>query len=304
VRAPRFTRLRRLFSRLVWCADRKSAKARSTAGLPPGLAAVQTSFRMQRTTWLVFAVTIAISAGTVDEELLDAARKGDLASVRTLLEKGAAIETKTQYGQTPLYLAAMNGRADVVQFLLDKGASTDVRDTFYKAPMLGFVLMRKHYSIAKMLITRGAGNTDKNLETVVAAGNADLVQTVLEKGKPSQPELDKAYETALAKKQPAIADLLKKAGAQEPAPGVQVDVKTLESYAGNYTSEQFPLDVKVFVKDGKLYMQPGPEFALKARSATSFESAPARLEVEFDSAGSFLVKQGGTTTKFKKVVTP
>src|SRR5947209_5684527 len=100
---------------------------------------------MRRRICLILAIAIPLLAADVNEELLDAARKGDLVSVKALLAKGAAIETKTPYGQTPLYLAAMNGRADVVEFLLDKGASTDVRDTFYKAPILAFVLMRKHY---------------------------------------------------------------------------------------------------------------------------------------------------------------
>jgi hypothetical protein len=118
--------------------------------------------------------------------------------------------------------------------------------------------------------------------------------------------LDKAYEVALDRKQSAVADLLQKAGAQPPAPPVQVDAKLLESYAGVYKSEQLPFDVKVFVKEGKLYFQPTgqPEFAPKAKSPKAFEFAPARLEIEFDSAGSFSMKQGGTNYQFKKAVTP
>src|SRR5262249_24478167 len=159
---------------------------------------------MLRTTFLFCAAVYALFAASLDEDLLDAARKGDLASVKALVEKGAAIETKTPYGQTALYLAAMNGHADVVQFLLDKGASTNIRDTFYKAPMLGFVPMRKHYDVAKMLISKGTGSVDENLDTVSGAGNAELVQAVLDKGKPSQAALDKAYEAALARKQTPI----------------------------------------------------------------------------------------------------
>jgi hypothetical protein len=85
-----------------------------------------------------------------------------------------------------------------------------------------------------------------------------------------------------------------------------VDVKTIEAYAGTYKSDVVPLDIKVFVKEGNLYMQATgqPEFPLKATSATQFEFAPARVVVEFDSDSSFTLKQGGGSFRFKKAVTP
>jgi ankyrin repeat protein len=145
---------------------------------------------MLRTVLSVFA-TLTLFGADVNEELLAAARRGDLASVKTSIEKGAAIETKTSYGQTPLYLAAMSGHQDVVDFLLAKGASTNVHDTFYKAPMLAFVLQRKHYDVAKALIAKGGSSPDDDL-AAVGIRNADMVQAVLDKGKPSQASLDKA----------------------------------------------------------------------------------------------------------------
>ena len=110
---------------------------------------------------------------------------------------------------------------------------------------------------------------------------------------------------ALERKQADVAALLKKAGARDPAPPVSVDAAVLESYAGAYRSEQVPLEIKVFVKEGKLYIQAAgqPEFAPKPESATRFGFAPAQLEVEFDSAASFTLKQGGAAMKFKKAVT-
>jgi len=260
---------------------------------------------MHRRIWLVFATALALFASDINEELLDAARKGDLAAVKALVDKGAALETKTSYGQTPLYLAAMKGHDQVVGFLLEKGASTEVRDTFYKFPMLGASLMGKHYEVAKLLVTKGKGSVDENLAAVAGTGRADLIQAVLEKGKPSQASLNKAYEAALDRKQDAVAELLKNAGAQPPPPAVQIDAKVLESYAGTYKADGFPLDIKVLVKDGKLYMQATGqgEFAPKPKSATLFEFPPAQLEVEFDSSSSFTLRQMGQNIKFKKAVT-
>jgi hypothetical protein len=132
-----------------------------------------------------------------------------------------------------------------------------------------------------------------------------LVQAVLTNGKPSQLALDKAYENALEKKQADVADLLKKAGAHDPAPPVTVDAAVLASYAGTYKSEQIPIEIKVSVKEGKLYGQAPnqPEFPTKAVSATRFAFAPAQLELEFDGADGFTLKQGGQAFKFKKAVT-
>jgi len=259
---------------------------------------------MHRLACFVLGTAVALVAWDANDDLLNAARKGDLDTVKTLIERGAPVEAKTPYGQTPLYLAAMSGHEAVVQFLLEKGAKTDVRDTFYKASLLDFVLQRKHYAVAKMIIAKGTGNADEQLKEVADIGQADLVQSVLERGKPSQPALDSAYEGALAENKKDIAKLLKKAGAQEPAPPITVDAKVLESYVGTFKTEQFPLDIKVSVKEGKLYMQATgqPEFAPKPKSSTVFVFAPANLEIDFDSASSFTIKQGGMASKFKKAV--
>jgi len=168
--------------------------------------------------------------------------------------------------------------------------------------MLGFVLQRKHYGIAKMLILKSTADLDLKLSTVVSSGRADLVQAALESGKPSQSSLNRNYELALERTQSEVAELLKKAGAQEPAPPVRVDPKVLESYSGTYRSDQMSIELKVYVKDGKLTMnQSGLEFVPKARSATQFDYAPSQLQIEFQSPDSFTSKQGASTLKFKKV---
>lgn len=260
---------------------------------------------MHRLVCLLLAASAALFAWDANDDLLDAARKGDLATVKTLIDKGTPLETQTPYGQTPLYLAAMSGHQDIVQFLLDKGAKTDVTDRFYKASMLDFVLERKHYAVAKLIVTRGNDKPDEDLKTVVDSGQTDLVQAVLDKAKPGQAALDSAYEAALAGKKVEVAGLLKKAGAQEPAPPIAVDPKVLESYAGSYKTDAIPFEIKVSSKEGQLYLQVTGQsaFAPKAKSPTVFVMAAYNLEVEFDTPNSFTLKQGGQSFKFKKAVT-
>jgi len=257
---------------------------------------------MNRLICLVLGVHLTLWAADVNDELLAAARKGDIAAVKALCDKGATLESKTPYGQTPLYLAAMNGHEDVVRLLLERGANTEVKDTFYKAPMLSFVLQRKHYGVAKMLIAKSSGSPDAMLPEVARTENTELVEAVLAKGKVGQSVLDTTYETVLDQKQAGIAELLKKAGAHEPTPPAAVDPKILESYAGVYKSDQIPPEFKIYVKDGKLLVLATgmPEFAPKPTSPTSFVIVQYQLKIDFDSASSFTLRQGGQEFKFKK----
>ncbi len=149
------------------------------------------------------------------------------------------------------------------------------------------------------------GVPDPWLASAAETGKADRVQAVLDVARPSQRAIDDAYERAQGQKQADVAAVLKKAGAQEPAPAFKTDPKVLESYAGNYRSDNFPLTINVFVKDGSLFMQAAgqSEFPLKARSATQFEFRAAGVQVEFAPDGRFTLTQGPGSYVFKKVVT-
>jgi hypothetical protein len=258
---------------------------------------------MRRIILLALITSLGLFAWDNNEDLLAASRSGDLAAVKAALEKGASIEARTTYGQTPLYIAAMSGHEPIVRFLIEKGAVIDVTDTFYKMNMVVFALQRKHYDIVKLLIAKSPANPDQKLSIVANSGRPELVQTVLDAGKPGQPALNRTYEIALQRKQTEVAELLKKAGA-EAVPPATVDAKVLASYAGSFKSEQTPLEIKVFVKEGQLFAQATsqPEFPLTPRSATKFEFLAAQLEITFDTPDSFTLKQGGRDLKFTKVV--
>jgi len=75
-------------------------------------------------------LTSTATASKSENKLIDAAGSGDVSSVQTLLNKGANIELKNEYGYTALMYAAYYGHADVVRFLLNKGADVNAKDTY------------------------------------------------------------------------------------------------------------------------------------------------------------------------------
>src|SRR5438128_11965871 len=70
-------------------------------------------------------------APTKTEQFQDAARKGDAAAVKALLDEGVDVNTKFRYNATALFYACDHGHLEVVKVLLDHGADLNVKDTFY-----------------------------------------------------------------------------------------------------------------------------------------------------------------------------
>ena len=62
------------------------------------------------------------------ERLLQAARNGDAAAVRSALRDGAACDVQDRFGHTPLILAASKGARDCCAELLQAGASRELRN--------------------------------------------------------------------------------------------------------------------------------------------------------------------------------
>ena len=97
----------------------------------------------------------AQSSGDVDS-LFKAAQDGDLERLRTLIEKGVDVNSKTRYSATALSFAAEKGHLEMVRFLLEKGADPNVQDSFYNATPLTWANMQKHKEVAELLKENGA----------------------------------------------------------------------------------------------------------------------------------------------------
>ena len=79
---------------------------------------------------LLFALLIRLpsNAGDVNQDLIEAAKKGDTGAVEALLAAGADVNAKNPYDWTALMRAAANGHAATVQALLEAGADINTQD--------------------------------------------------------------------------------------------------------------------------------------------------------------------------------
>src|ERR1700730_6464422 len=87
-------------------------------------------------TLLLAVTTVAQTNQSLNDQLWEAARTDDATAARELIAKGADVNARFRYGQTPLFKAAERGNTEVVKLLLEKGADVNVRDTFYGATAL------------------------------------------------------------------------------------------------------------------------------------------------------------------------
>lgn len=257
--------------------------------------------------WLaLLACTFALAQNpALDEDLLTAARKGDVAAVKTLLDKGANLEAKSRYGQTPLFFAARNGHEELVKFLLAKGAVSNIRDTFYKMSLVAAAADKGYTSIVKLLLDAGSGSADEALGMAVERGNREMAAMLLATGKLAPADLSAALASAEQAKRPEIVDMLKKAGAQPPNAKVSED--KLKLYVGAYRGD--PVGEFTFsVKDGKLFLQVqgGKTLELGAFDDTTFAliSQPGvrfKFTVEGDKVTSVSLIQGPQSLVLKRM---
>jgi ankyrin repeat protein len=203
----------------------------------------------------LLALALAASASAqdakqaLDEQLYEAARKGDAAEVGALLDKGADVNAKFRYGATALFKAAERGNTDVVKLLIERGADVNVKDTFYGATALSWALQKGHTAVVVAILSKSAEEAGDVLLTGVSSGNTELVSAALSTGKVPAETLTAALVTAGsdAKNAPTV-EMLKKAGAVPPP---AVDAGVLQSYVGKYKGDPGP-EISIELKDGRL----------------------------------------------------
>jgi ankyrin repeat protein/uncharacterized protein DUF3471 len=264
--------------------------------------------RITLTTLFMLALVLTAAAQdpkqALNEQLYEAARKGDPAEVKAALDKGADVNAKFRYGATALFKAADSGHTEVVKLLIERGADVTVKDTFYGATAMTWALQKGHIGVIRVLLAKSADEAGDVLMTGVGLGNVELVSVALETGKVPAGTLTAALVAAGSdEKKAPLVEILKKAGAQPPP---EVDAATLQSYVGKYRGDPGP-EIDITVKDSKLIGTAGNRpIALmaidqKTFRPVEFDGITLTFKVEAGKVTGLDFKQGPNTTVLKRV---
>ncbi|MDI1447514.1 ankyrin repeat domain-containing protein [Polyangium sp. 6x1] len=164
---------------------------------------------------------------TLDEELLDAASRGDEARVTDALARGANVDATRGYKTSvdrevlegtisALMLAIRNGHDRVAEVLIDRGADPDAADELTRRTPLVEAAARGEISVVEALIDAGAsldardGMSNENAVTAaVVGGHAGITRQLVEAGAPIEP---RAFEEATRRGKLDLAELFVERG--------------------------------------------------------------------------------------------
>jgi len=121
------------------------------------------------------------------DDLISAAKNGDLHLVNALLAKGANVNAKDEYDLTALIFASQNGHLDIVQLLLAKGAEVNAK-AGNGATALIQASQEGHLDVVQELLDKGAEVNDRSnngwtaLILASQEGYLEVVRALLTKG--------------------------------------------------------------------------------------------------------------------------
>ena len=144
---------------------------------------------MQPRTCLVTILLLAAiaSSATAGEALTSAARTGDLAALRVLLQNGTAVDDRQPDGTSALHWAVLGSHHAVMDSLLQAGADANAADRYGTTPLFLAALNGDAVAANTLLLAGADPNVldvahESVLMTAVRTGNEDVVNLLLEQG--------------------------------------------------------------------------------------------------------------------------
>jgi ankyrin repeat protein len=181
------------------------------------------------------ALTGVLWAMAPDSPVADAAMRGDVESVRSLLKHGADVNAAQGDGMTALHWAAVNGDVETAEILIYAGAGVDAQTRLGSYTPLHLASREGHAEVLKSLLAAGV---DVNaltstggvaaLHFSAAAGDVEAIKALVKHGA----ELDKAESVwghtplifAAAKNRAEAVTVLLHSGADPVVSGRVIDI--------------------------------------------------------------------------------
>jgi len=133
----------------------------------------------------------AENEGKPTKSLRQAAAEGDIEQVKALISKGADVNERGVWGNTPLHYASRTGHAEVAKLLISKGAYVNAPDGRNGMTPLHCAAGSGNKQIVELLLSKGADINAKErygrtplFEAMksTAAGRKEIVELLVEKG--------------------------------------------------------------------------------------------------------------------------
>ena len=141
--------------------------------------------------WVVLVLSVIVipttSYAVNGDDLVQAARTGNLSKIRSLLEEGIDINHQDHNGHTALITASSKGHKEIVQALLSQGAKIDKKTNGGYTALIS-ASHDGRTEIVQMLLARGAkinDSTDSGFTALIIAsmfGRVEIVQILLAHG--------------------------------------------------------------------------------------------------------------------------
>ena len=131
---------------------------------------------------LLIAAFLSLSGNLLHADTLqEAAKRGDITTISSLLNEGASPDAKDSDGVTALMYASESGHTDVVVLLLKQGANPNLRDSQYGMNALMLSAAEGHTNIVGLLLEAKSevNAKDYNLGATALMGAAEYGHTAV-----------------------------------------------------------------------------------------------------------------------------
>jgi ankyrin repeat protein len=136
---------------------------------------------------LFFSYNTSILKADLNEDLFKAVKAKDLSLVKSLIEKGADVKAKDEYGWIILHSTVVEGDFEIFKYLVSKGADINAK-TSGNWTTLHYASDGGNFEIVKYLVSKGADVKAKNddgftvLHSAARGGNLEIVKYLVGKG--------------------------------------------------------------------------------------------------------------------------